>query len=219
MEPAYPFIVSALAGATLALGEMVHTFGRFALRLFRGYQAYAILAVNSVFAISGYVLVQLGLDDEASPGASLMIALVAGLGFPSILRSRITFYSVPARHAESKPIELALPLDTLYRALRDLCYNEADIELADARNRRATQLASRYTPEELETELRQQFAAGLLPTRRLANEQKLDEVLSQYAHDPRHLSYLLAVMAVDVLSKRRVDELLAGRSIALAGRS
>jgi len=91
-----PFIVCAVCGAGLATLELIRTFGKWIGRYWLNRYAFALIALNVAASLAVFAFLRYGLEVEST----LIVAVVTGLTFPAILRTRFTFYR-PVGKAES----------------------------------------------------------------------------------------------------------------------
>jgi hypothetical protein len=110
------YAICGLCGMALALYELYQTFenslGKFWFSLASG----LVVVLNIAAAITVYAVTheQFGLSGAVG-------AIVIGLTFPAILRSRISF-TLPARDGGDKDGNIAIPIDQWYRNLQGNCH-------------------------------------------------------------------------------------------------
>lgn len=203
VEVVAPFAVAALAGAVLAFFELVKTFQRNIGSALRSKWGLALLGINALSAITVFVIVRYVFDFNAG----LWTALVVGITFPVIIRSRFTFYRQPGEKGTPSLAEFSLKVDEFYQTLQDWCYNEVNTLLAEERKALAEAVKNRFTAKQLEKELRDLIAAEPMPARRQEHEGRLNGVLAQYQDGTRR-EHALALLLIDLSTPQRIRQLI-----------
>lgn len=203
-SPIFPFVLCGLAGATLAVLELFQTFGKWIGRYWANRYVLALVVLNMVAAAAVFAFLRYVLQVESS----LWLAVVTGLTFPAILRSRFTLYRPPGQNGLPGEGDLALTLDAWYGNLQNRCYEEVNAQIAVARAEMIARLRRCLTEAQLVEHLSDHIAAGLLAESRQLRQNQLAEiqVLPQSADRERRL----AVLALELLPERRVKQLLRG---------
>jgi hypothetical protein len=206
LDAVIPFVICALAGAALAVFELIKTFGKWIGRYWTDRYVLSLLIVNMATAMIVYAFLRYGLGVQST----LWLALITGLTFPAVLRSRFTFYR-PFGSSQS-PLDatgFSLAIDGWYRKLQSLCYEEVNSQIADARNQRAKRLRDRYTEKQLIELLTDHIDSELMADQKRDHLQQLEDIksLADAATRKRRLSLLI----VDLLPEQRVKQLLKNR--------
>ena len=117
-----PFLIAALAGAALAFFELLKTFQRNTGKALRNRWGLTLLGINALAAMAVYFVIHYVFKFDAG----LWTALVVGITFPLILRSRFTLYRQAGAKDEPGLTELSLKLDDFYQTLQFSCYREVN---------------------------------------------------------------------------------------------
>lgn len=189
-----PFLVTALAGAVLAFFELLGTFQRVTPIALRSKWGLILLGINALSAVIVYAIARYVLNLDGG----IWMALVIGLVFPTILRSRFTFYRQAGKKGEQGLTELSLKLDEFYRTLQDWCYTEVNDLLAEHLDAQAEAIKQKYTAKELEDRIRNRIASGPMLAKRQEHEQRLEEILTKHKDDVKRRHHALALFLIEI---------------------
>ena len=202
LQFAAPFVVAALAGAALAFFELLKTFQRTIGSALRNRWGLALLGINALSAIGVFTVFRyvFGFD------AGIWTALVVGITFPLVIRSRFTFYRQPGEKDATGLTEVSLKIDEFYQTLQDWCYTEVNALLAGERKALAEELKARFTAKQLEKELRELIDAEVMPAKRKEHQKKLGVILDEYQDSRRQ--HALALLLIDISTPRKIREMI-----------
>ncbi len=198
-----PFVVCALAGGLLAVFELIKTFGKWIGRYWRDRYVLTLLVINMLTASVVYAFLRYALNVEST----FWLVVITGFTFPAILRSRFTFYRPFGRAQGALDTEgFALSLDSWYRNLQSLCYEEVNSQIADARNEKAKRLRDRLDEKQLIETLADHIDSELMADQKQEHFDQLDSIkaIADDVTRKRRLSLLI----VDLLPEQRVKQLL-----------
>ena len=187
-----PFVVAALAGAALAFLELLRTFQRNIGRALSSRWGLVLLGLNALSAVGVYAIVRYVFRFDAG----IWTALVVGVTFPVVIRSRFTFYRQPGEKETANLTEFSLKADEIYQTLQGWCLDEVNTLLAEQRKAQAEAIKNKFTVKQLEKELRDLIASGVMPEKRQEQEKKLDEILQ--TQDNARREQLLALLLIDL---------------------
>jgi len=187
-----PFVVAALAGAALAFFELLRTFQRNIGRALSSRWGLVLLSLNALSAVGVYAIVRYVFKFDAG----IWTALVVGVTFPVVIRSRFTFYRQPGEKETANLTEFSLKVDEFYQTLQGWCLDEVNTLLAEQRKALAEAIKKKLSVKQLEKELRDLIASGVMPEKRLEQEKKLDEILQ--TQDNARREQLLALLLIDL---------------------
>jgi hypothetical protein len=187
-----PFVVAALAGAALAFFELLTTFQRNIGRALKSRWGLVLLGLNALSAVGVYAIVRYVFKFDAG----IWTALVVGVTFPVVIRSRFTFYRQPGEKETADLTEFSLKVDEFYQTLQGWCLNEVNTLLAEQRKALAEAIKNKFSVKQLEKELRDLIASGVMPEKRQEQEKKLDEILQ--TQDNARREQLLALLLIDL---------------------
>ncbi len=187
-----PFVVAALAGAALAFFELLRTFQRNIGRALSSRWGLVLLGLNAFSAVGVYAIVRYVFKFDAG----IWTALVVGVTFPVVIRSRFTFYRQPGEKETANLTEFSLKVDEFYQTLQGWCLNEVNTLLAEQRKAQAEAIKNKFSVKQLEKELRDLIASGVMPEKRQEQEKKLDEILQ--TQDSARREQLLALLLIDL---------------------
>jgi hypothetical protein len=194
--------VAALAGAALAFFELLTTFQRNIGRALSSRWGLVLVGLNALSAVGVYAIVRYVFKFDAG----IWTALVVGVTFPVVIRSRFTFYRQPGEKETANLTEFSLKVDEFYQALQGFCLNEVNTRLAEQRKALAETIKNRFTVKQLEKELRDLIASGVMPEKRQEQDKKLDEIL-QIQNNARR-EQLLALFLIDLSTPDGIRRLL-----------
>ena len=187
-----PFFVAALAGAALAFFELLRTFQRNIGRALKSRWGLVLLGLNALSAVGVYAIVRYVFKFDAG----IWTALVVGVTFPVVIRSRFTFYRQPGEEDSANLTEFSLKVDEFYQTLQGWCLDEVNTRLAEQRKALAEAIKNKFSVKQLEKELRDLIASGVMPEKRQEQEKKLDEILQ--TQDNARREQLLALLLIDL---------------------
>lgn len=206
LDVVVPLVICALAGGALAVFELIKTFGKWIGRYWADRYVVTLLLVNSVTAMIVYMFLRYALDVKST----LWLALITGITFPAILRSRFTFYRpFGSNQGALDTTGFSLAIDGWYRKLQSLCYEEVNSQIADARNQKAKRLRERYTEKQMIELLTDHIDSELMADQQREHLDQLERVkaLADAITRKRRLSLLI----VDLFPEQRVKQLLKNR--------
>ena len=202
-----PFAICALAGAALAVFELIKTFGKWIGRYWTDRYVAGLLIINMITAMLVYAFLRYALGVQST----FWLAVITGLTFPAILRSRFTFYRpFGSSQCALDTAGFSLAIDSWYRKLQSLCYEEVNSQIADARNQKAKRLRERFTEKQMIDLLADHIDSELMPDQKRDHLEQLDSIkaLADAVTRKRRLSLLI----VDLLPEQRVKQHLKSRS-------
>lgn len=187
-----PFVIVMLAAIALAVLEIFKTFGRDVLEALRNRWAWLLIGVNVVASAVVYAVIRAVFN----VGDNMGTALVVGLSFPILLRSRFTLFRAVGPKDSDELSTLSLKIDEAYSALQNLCWESVDDLLADRRATRAEQLAERASFKELIESVEHHIEARRIEAGKQRDRKRLDEI-KQLA-DERMRKYKLALLLIEI---------------------
>ncbi|HLF26964.1 MAG TPA: hypothetical protein VJG32_11555 [Anaerolineae bacterium] len=196
--------VVVLAAIALVVLELFKTFGRDVLEALRNRWSWLLIGVNVGIAISVYVLARTVLG----AGDSLGTAILVGVSFPVVLRSRFTFFRAVGPKDGDPLNTLSLKIDAAYSALQNLCWESVDGALADRRAAHAEQLADRISANVLIDSIEHHVEARRLEAGKTRDRERLSTI--QLIQDERKRRYSLALLLIEI-SPAQASRLLRKR--------
>jgi hypothetical protein len=207
LDAIIPFAICALAGALLAVFELIKTFGKWIGRYWTDRYVVSLLLINVITAMLVYAFLRYALGIENT----IWLALITGLTFPAILRSRFTFYRpFGSSQGALDTAGFSLALDGWYRKLQSLCYEEVNSQIADARNQKAKRLRERFTEKQLIDLLTDHIESELMADQKQDHLEQLNSIRAII--DAATRKRRLALLVVDLLPEQRVKQLMKNRS-------
>jgi hypothetical protein len=206
LDVLFPFVLCALAGAALAVFELIKTFGKWIGRYWTDRYVVSLLIINMITAMLVYAFLRYALGVQST----FWLALITGLTFPAILRSRFTFYRpFGSSQGALDTAGFSLAIDGWYRKLQSLCYEEVNSQIADARNQKAKRLRDGFSEKQMIDLLTDHIDSELMPDQKRDHLEQLADIraLTDAAARKRRLALLM----VDLLPEQRVKQLLKGR--------
>jgi hypothetical protein len=197
-----PFLVAALAGAVLAFFELLRTFQRNIGRAMQSRWGLVLVGLNALSAVGVYAIVRYVFKFDAG----IWTALVVGITFPVVIRSRFTFYRQPGDKATADLTEFSLKVDEFYQTLQGFCLNEVNTLLAEQRKALAEAIKNKFTVKQLEKELRDLIASEVMQDRQQEHDKKLNEILQ--VQDNARREQLLALLLIDLSTPKKLRELI-----------
>ena len=167
--------VVLIASVVFVLLELLKTFKSDLGIAFRTKWGWLLISINLAVALGVY----LAIIFAHRPLAGFSTAIIVGLTYPVLLRSRFTYFRQVGLHDDHNLTTLCLKIDEVYIALQAECLDAVDDMISAIRVHRARKLATRYS------EVRLQKA--LLDLASARNNVSLEEFLC------RHSTQLFAV--------------------------
>lgn len=197
----WPFVVCSLAGFVLAGVELFSTFGRWLGKYWLNKYVVAIILLNILTASGVYAILHFLLGIEST----LWLALITGVTFPTILRSRFSFYQ-PVGKEGLDTDRFSVTLNKWYQDLQNACYEEVNSLIAAERAQLVDRLRRCFTPAQIRDKLLDQIESGVLPESREKLRGQLKEVLALENNAKRERR--LAVLLLSNLPPARLQALL-----------
>ncbi len=189
-----PFLLVAGLSLAWALAEVVQTFASDVRRALRTGWTWLFLAMHVVSALGAYVLTRALFSQVTSPWR---LALLAGIGWEALLRTRVNLLQPIEAGSEGVPL---LSLVELYSRFQKFCRTQIDQALISERIL-LLERATRLDEETLEQQVRLQQYASMLGSPDQV-ETFLQKVRAQQDETKRKLllaSYLLQSSGFDSL--------------------
>lgn len=117
---------------------------------------------------------------------SLLSALVTGLTFPTLLRSRFTLYRSIGSAQADEVNELSLKMDEIYHTLQRALYREVNLQLTNARLELSHKLREIFTARQLADYLADFIEHERLPDEQRKHQRQLEEILAIADGKTRH---------------------------------
>jgi len=127
--PWYLYVVTAFLSIIWAASEIISVFHVTPLRALRTWGALFLMIVNALFACLALAAVL----QVAPNSANLFTAIIVGLGWQALVRSKINLYKPLPGEPGSKG--LSLPVDEIYERLQTFARRSIDQSLARERIR------------------------------------------------------------------------------------
>jgi hypothetical protein len=203
MEGLIPFIVCAVAGALLAILELIKTFGKWIGRYWTNRYVLALLALNIFSAMGVYAFLRYALGVQND----VWLAIITGVTFPTILRSRFTFYRPIAQSGQQIDTDsFSVTVDGWYRTLQDRCYDEINSQIAAKNSEVQARLKNCLTEPQMINELQDHIAAEPMSDKRAVHEQMLREIRG--IHEVAVRKRRLAVLMTDLMPEQKIRRIL-----------
>jgi hypothetical protein len=203
-ETVLPLALCAACGAALSIIELLETFGRWMGRFWLNRYVLALVGLNTLTAGGVYVFLRYVLEVNNS----FWLAAVTGLTFPALLRSNFTFYRALRTGEGRSPSGLSLRVHDWYCRLEQICYQETNGQIADARAILLMEIGRRLRENEILALLTAHIASELLIESRKKHIAKLQAI--QSVEDAAERLLRLAALMVEVLPEQRVQEFARG---------
>ena len=187
--------------------ELFKIFGRDFGRALRN--RYALLA--GVLNIVTAVLVWLIIHNVLGIQASFFTAVVTGVTFPALLRSRFTLYRSIGPTETNEVDELSLKMDQIYQDLQRALYREVNLQLTNARLHLSLQIRQTFTARQLENYLADFIAHERLPDEQAKHEAQLDSIRAIEDNKIRHRQ--LANLLLDLKSAAEIKTMVQTESL------
>jgi hypothetical protein len=133
---------------------------------------------------------------------SLLSALVTGLTFPTLLRSRFTLYRSIGSAQADEVNELSLKMDEVYHTLQRALYREVNLQLTTARLELSHQIRESFTARQLADYLADFMAHERLPDEQRRHQRQLDEIMA--IADPKVRHRQLANLLLDLKTAAKI---------------
>lgn len=146
LAEAGPLLLSLAAGGVFGILELLQTFGRWIGRYWLNRYTLSIVALNGLTALLVFAFLRYALEIRSGP----WLAAITGFTFPTILRSRFTFYRPFS--AKGGPVDtegFSLAVDGFYRQLQSLCYAEVNSQIAADRRLLLDRIRRRFPQPDL----------------------------------------------------------------------
>lgn len=195
-----PFVLCAIVGLLLAIVELIQTFGRWIGPYWRSRSVVGVMLLNMATACGVYAFIRYALEVENG----LWLAVITGLTFPAILRSRFTFYQ-PLGKGDGVDAEgFSLTIDSWYRNLQNSCYEEVNSQIAAKRAQTMSRLRHCLKQKEMSEQLSDHIAAEVMSEQRKVHQEQLDEILAlaKPADRERRLAALMLEIMPETVIKR-----------------
>lgn len=196
-----------LLSLLLANYELFKIFGRDFGRALRNRFALLLGLLNVVVAVAVWLVIH----NLIGVRPSLLSALVTGLTFPVLLRSRFTLYRSIGPAAAGEVDELSLKMDEIYHSLQRAFYREVNLQLAGARLALSQRIRQTFSARQLADYLAEFIEAERLEPERAAHRRQLGEIVAIEEEPMRHRQ--LAYLLLDLKTRADVDKALRARSL------
>ena len=117
---------------------------------------------------------------------SLLSALVTGLTFPTLLRSRFTLYRSIGSAQPDEVNELSLKMDEMYQNIQQALYREVNLDLTNARLELSHKIRETFTASQLADYLADFIAHERLPNEQKQHQGQLEEIIAIKDNKVRH---------------------------------
>ena len=205
--------VSALLGLVVLLSlaltgyEVFKIFDRDFGRAWRGRYALLLGFLNILTALLVWWMVHTLLAVQPT----LLSALVTGLTFPALLRSRFTLYRSIGSGESDAVNELSLKMDEVYQTLQRAFYREVNFQLTKARQALSIQIRKTFTARQLADFLSDFIAHERLPEEQQRHQRQLVEIMAIEDHKTRHRQ--LANLLLDLKTAAEIKTALRNASL------
>lgn len=147
--------VVLIASVVFVLLELLKTFKSDLGIAFRTKWGWLLISINLAVALGVY----LAIIFAHRPLAGFSTAIIVGLTYPVLLRSRFTYFRQVGLHDDHNLTTLCLKIDEVYIALQAECLDAVDDMISAIRVHRARKLATRYS----EVRLQKLFSTWRVP--------------------------------------------------------
>jgi hypothetical protein len=192
--------------------------------LLTGYELFKMFDRDFGRALSNRFAWLLGLLNVVAAGAvwliihqvisvrpTLLSALVTGLTFPMLLRSRFTLYRSIGPAEAGDVDELSLKMDEIYHSLQRAFYREVNLQLAGARLALSQKIRQSFNADQLAIYLADFIAAERIEAERLAHGRQLEEIAAIEDQTVRHRQ--LAYLLLDLRTRPELERAIRARSL------
>lgn len=204
---------SALIGLVILLSlgltgyELFKIFGRDFGQALRNRYALLVGILNMVTATVVWWIIHSLLAIQPS----LLSALVTGLTFPALLRSRFTLYRSIGSSETGEVDELSLKMDQIYHDLQRALYREVNYQLTAIRQQRSYQVRRLFTARELADYLADFIAHERLPAEQQKHQRQLEKILA--IEDNKKRQVQLANLLLDLKSAAEIKTMIRNESL------
>jgi hypothetical protein len=203
MAGAIPFLVCAFFGALLAVLELVRTFTKWIGRYWTNRYVLSLIGLNVFSAVGVYAFLRYALGVQND----IWLAIITGVTFPTILRSRFTFYRPIGKANEQLDTDsFSVTIDGWYRTLQDRCYEEINSQIAAANSEVQARLKKCLSESKMIETLEDHIAAEPISDKRVAHESLLAEVRTLKDAAPRKRR--LAVLMTELMPGQKIQAIL-----------
>jgi hypothetical protein len=197
----------ALISLLVVFAELGIAFGAYSLfSLTKGW-TWGLVGINLACALFTYFLARA----TTNIGPGIIPAIVVGVLYPAILRSRFTFFRKIGDKDDPKLDALSIRLGELYASWQERCYRQVDNAIAVLRSAKAQAVAEKYEEDRIVEVLNRLIASKHLVANREKDAQYLKELLRVPDRDKEMRRFRLAMFLVDIAAGQE-DQLLQGKS-------
>jgi hypothetical protein len=143
---------------------------------------------------------------------SILSALVTGLTFPALLRSRFTLYRSIGPTETGEVDELSLKMDQIYQDLQRALYNEVNLHLTTARLELAYAVRQAFNARQLADYLEDFISLERLPAEQRQHQEQLEKIMSIADAQKRHIQ--LANFLLDLKNEAEIQAMIRRGSLA-----
>ncbi|HEY85787.1 MAG TPA: hypothetical protein G4N96_11835 [Chloroflexi bacterium] len=187
--------------------ELFKIFGRDFGRTLRNRYALLLGLLNIIVA----VLVWLFIHKLLAVTPSIMSALITGLTFPALLRSRFTLYRSIGSGQAGEVDELSLKMDEIYQNLQKAFYSEVNKQLTQARLILSVKVRKTFTARQLERYLDEFIALERLPEEQQKHRDKLNKIKAIQDNKTSHLQ--LTNLLLDLKTAAEIKQAIKDKSL------
>lgn len=196
-----------LLSLVLSAYELFKIFGRDFGRALGNRFALLVGFLN----VTAAVVVWLVVHNLIGVQPSFVSALVTGLTFPALLRSRFTLYRTIGPAEASEVDELSLKMDEIYHTLQRVLYREVNLQLTNARLELSQHIRQTFTAHELAEYLADFIAHERLPDEQRKHQRQLDEIRAIAESKTRHRQ--LANLLLDLKTAAEIKAVIRRKSL------
>jgi len=143
---------------------------------------------------------------------TLLTALVTGLTFPVLLRSRFTIYrSINTTGSPDQLNEVSLKVDEMYQKLQYDMYKEVNLHLTELRLKLSKRIRQTFTPAQLTTYLDEFIDTERIEIERDKHRSRFNEIAAIADDAKRHRQ--LANMLIDLKSRPDLEKAITTSSL------
>jgi len=205
MDMIWPFIICGLFGVLLAVMELIRTFGKWIGRYWTNRYVLSLIGLNAVTAMGVFAFMRYVLGVQSD----VWLAIVTGITFPTILRSRFTFYRPLGKSKATIDVDgFSLTVDGWYRNLQNLCYEEVNTQIASERSKLLTRLRRCLTDKKMIELLRDHIAVEPMVEKKAEHASLLKTISELTDDEERHRQ--LAALMMDIMLESAIKQLLRG---------
>lgn len=196
-----------LLSLVLSAYELFKIFGRDFGRALGNRFALLVGFLN----VTAAVVVWLVVHNLIGVQPSFVSALVTGLTFPALLRSRFTLYRTIGPAEASEVDELSLKMDEIYHTLQRVLYREVNLQLTNARLELSQHIRQTFTAHELADYLADFIAHERLPDEQRKHQRQLDEIRAIADSKTRYRQ--LANLLLDLKTAAEIKAVIRRKSL------